>query len=161
MYIHNVKIEQKDQYTRIKDTDFFYIADKEKMSIYKIKTHFDELPIDHTPTPIGTFKGNYIGVVCSFRIDNKNRFKFMGEAKAPKDPVLKLLWERGFTGAKRKMNYDNMLFLMTEPDGQKVVFAHNLKGQWWISEDYLTMEKIQLLLKGMISHSPEISGIQN
>lgn len=152
MYIHNVMIEEKDQYTRIKDTDFFYIADKEKMSIYKIKTHFNELPIDHNPTQIGVFKGDYIGKLCSFRIDNKNRFKFMGEAKAPKDPVLKLLWEHGCTGAKRKKNYDGMLILMKEQDTQKVVFAHNLKGEWWISEDYLTMEKVKLLLKGMIFH---------
>ena len=144
MYVYNVKIEEKEQYTRIKDTDFFYIADKEKMSIYKIKTHFDELPIDHTPTPIGTFKGNYIGILCSFRIDNKNRFKFMGEAKAP---ALKLLCEHGFIEDKRKMNYDGMPVIIMEDDSQKVIFGCNPEnGEWWIQEDYLDLVMTSLLL---------------
>ena len=98
MYTYNVDIQELSV-IRIKNTIYFYLASPESIKIFaKSSIDSDDLKQKFE------FKGNYIGKKCVFRIDQKNRFKFMGEAKPPKDPVKRVFWEHGFTDSKRKKN---------------------------------------------------------
>jgi len=100
MYIYAVNIDKTVDFqgelyfSRIAKTVYMYTADEKSIKIYK-----DDI-VD-APELKFEFKGNYIGKKCVFRIDHKDRFKFLGEAKPPKDPIKKLFWDHEFTGARR------------------------------------------------------------
>ena len=95
MYTYNVDIQELSV-IRIKNTMYFYLASPESIKIFaKSSIDSDDLKQKFE------FKGNYIDKKCYFRIDQKGRFKFLGEVKPPKDPFKKLFWEKGFTGSRR------------------------------------------------------------
>ena len=81
----------------------------------------------------------------------------MREVKDPKDPALKLLCEHGFASDKRKMVYDGMPVLIKEDENnQKVIFGYNPEnGEWWISEDYLDIVMVSILLVDLNQYQKE------
>lgn len=133
MYTYNVDIQELSV-IRIKNTIYFYLASQESIKIFaKSSIDSDDLKQKFE------FKGNYIGKKCVFRIDQKNRFKFMGEAKPPKDPVKRVFWEHGFTDSKRKKNVEDVkggiVIASSESIDIKHVFKYNNKKEWWADED--------------------------
>ena len=94
MYIYTVDI-QGSKLIEIRNTIYFYSASPESIKI------FIKPSLDSDLKQKFEFKGNYIDKKCCFRIDQKGRFKFLGEVKPPKDPFKKLFWEKGFTGSRR------------------------------------------------------------
>ena len=136
MYTYTVDIQELSV-IRIKNTMYFYLASPESIKIFaKSSIDSDDLKQKFE------FKGNYIGKKCVFRIDQKNRFKFMGEAKPPKDPVKRIFWEHGFTDSKRKKNIEDVkegitIYFLEYNTDIKYTFKYNNKKEWWADEDML------------------------
>ena len=134
MYTYNVDIQELSV-IRIKNTMYFYLASQESIKIFaKSSIDSDDLKQKFE------FKGNYIGKKCVFRIDQKNRFKFMGEAKPPKDPVKRIFWEHGFTDSKRKKNIEDVkegitIYFLEYNTNIIYTFKYNNKKEWWADED--------------------------
>lgn len=134
MYTYTVDIQELSV-IRIKNTMYFYLASPESIKIFaKSSIDTDDLKQKFE------FKGNYIGKKCVFRIDQKNRFKFMGEAKPPKDPVKRIFWEHGFTDSKRKKNIEDVkegitIYFLEYNTNIKYTFKYNNKKEWWADED--------------------------
>ena len=134
MYTYTVDIQELSV-IRIKNTMYFYLASPESIKIFaKSSIDSDDLKQKFE------FKGNYIGKKCVFRIDQKNRFKFMGEAKPPKDPVKRIFWEHGFTDSKRKKNIEDVkegitIYFLEYNTDIKYTFKYNNKKEWWADED--------------------------
>lgn len=134
MYTYTVDIQELSV-IRIKNTMYFYLASPESIKIFaKSSIDSDDLKQKFE------FKGNYIGKKCVFRIDQKNRFKFMGEAKPPKDPVKRIFWEHGFTDSKRKKNIEDVkegitIYFLEYNTNIKYTFKYNNKKEWWADED--------------------------
>ena len=134
MYTYTVDIQELSV-IRIKNTIYFYLASPESIKIFaKSSIDSDDLKQKFE------FKGNYIGKKCVFRIDQKNRFKFMGEAKPPKDPVKRIFWEHGFTDSKRKKNIEDVkegitIYFLEYNTNIIYTFKYNNKKEWWIDED--------------------------
>lgn len=134
MYTYTVDIQELSV-IRIKNTMYFYLASPESIKIFaKSSIDNDDLKQKFE------FKGNYIGKKCVFRIDQKNRFKFMGEAKPPKDPVKRIFWEHGFTDSKRKKNIEDVkegitIYFLEYNTNIKYTFKYNNKKEWWADED--------------------------
>ena len=134
MYTYTVDIQELSV-IRIKNTMYFYLASPESIKIFaKSSIDTDDLKQKFE------FKGNYIGKKCVFRIDQKNRFKFMGEAKPPKDPVKRVFWEHGFTDSKRKKNIEDVkegitIYFLEYHTNIKYTFKYNNKKEWWADED--------------------------
>ena len=134
MYTYTVDIQELSV-IRIKNTMYFYLASPESIKIFaKSSIDSDDLKQKFE------FKGNYIGKKCVFRIDQKNRFKFMGEAKPPKDPVKRVFWEHGFTDSKRKKNIEDVkegitIYFLEYNTNIKYTFKYNNKKEWWADED--------------------------
>ena len=134
MYTYTVDIQELSV-IRIKNTMYFYLASPESIKIFaKSSIDSDDLKQKFE------FKGNYIGKKCVFRIDQKNRFKFMGEVKPPKDPVKRVFWEHGFTDSKRKKNIENVkegitMYFLEYNTNIKYTFKYNNKKEWWADED--------------------------
>ncbi len=146
--IYTVIIEN-DSVNRIYKTDYFYSASDKSIKIYKEDEFENKIQKFE-------FKGNYIGKKCCFRIDTKGRFKFMGVSKAPKDPVMKILWEHGFTGSKRKTKQEDVerkgyLTKIEDPDnGYKVLMVYNKNKEWWIPDD-LSPDKIKEVMEDFVN----------
>lgn len=138
MYIYAVNIQEL-RGIRIGKTKFYYSANSDSIKIFTKEDLDKDLELKFE------FKGDYIGKKCCFRIDQKGRFKFLGEAKPPKDPIKKLFWENGFTDSKRKKNMEDV------PEGDNVtlngeiIFRHNNKKVWWADES-LTLNKVKDLM---------------
>ena len=134
MYTYTVDIQELSV-IRIKNTMYFYLASPESIKIFaKSSIDSDDLKQKFE------FKGNYIGKKCVFRIDQKNRFKFMGEAKPPKDPVKRIFWEHGFTDSKRKKNIEDVkegitIYFLEYNTNIIYTFKYNNKKEWWADED--------------------------
>ena len=134
MYTYTIDIQELSV-IRIKNTMYFYLASPESIKIFaKSSIDTDDLKQKFE------FKGNYIGKKCVFRIDQKNRFKFMGEAKPPKDPVKRVFWEHGFTDSKRKKNIEDVkegitIYFLEYNTNIKYTFKYNNKKEWWADED--------------------------
>ena len=134
MYTYTVDIQELSV-IRIKNTIYFYLASPESIKIFaKSSIDSDDLKQKFE------FKGNYIGKKCVFRIDQKNRFKFMGEAKPPKDPVKRIFWEHGFTDSKRKKNIEDVkegitIYFLEYNTNIIYTFKYNNKKEWWADED--------------------------
>lgn len=134
MYTYTVDIQELSV-IRIKNTMYFYLASPESIKIFaKSSIDSDDLKQKFE------FKGNYIGKKCVFRIDQKNRFKFMGEAKPPKDPVKRVFWEHGFTDSKRKKNIEDVkegitIYFLEYNTNIIYTFKYNNKKEWWADED--------------------------
>lgn len=134
MYTYTVDIQELSV-IRIKNTMYFYLASPESIKIFaKSSIDSDDLKQKFE------FKGNYIGKKCVFRIDQKNRFKFMGEAKPPKDPVKRIFWEHGFTDSKRKKNIEDVkegitIYFLEYHTNIIYTFKYNNKKEWWADED--------------------------
>ena len=134
MYTYTVDIQELSV-IRIKNTMYFYLASPESIKIFaKSSIDSDDLKQKFE------FKGNYIGKKCVFRIDQKNRFKFMGEAKPPKDPVKRIFWEHGFTDSKRKKNIEDVkegitIYFLEYITNIIYTFKYNNKKEWWADED--------------------------
>ena len=133
MYTYNIDIQELSV-IRIKNTMYFYLASPESIKIFaKSSIDSDDLKQKFE------FKGNYIGKKCVFRIDQKNRFKFMGEAKPPKDPVKRVFWEHGFTDSKRKKNIEDVkegitIYFLEYNTNIKYTFKYNNKKEWWAED---------------------------
>ena len=133
MYTYNIDIQELSV-IRIKNTMYFYLASPESIKIFaKSSIDSDDLKQKFE------FKGNYIGKKCVFRIDQKNRFKFMGEAKPPKDPVKRIFWEHGFTDSKRKKNIEDVkegitIYFLEYNTNIKYTFKYNNKKEWWAED---------------------------
>ena len=134
MYTYTVDIQELSV-IRIKNTIYFYLASPESIKIFaKSSIDSDDLKQKFE------FKGNYIGKKCVFRIDKKNRFKFMGEAKPPKDPVKRIFWDHGFTDSKRKKNIEDVkegitIYFLEYNTNIIYTFKYNNKKEWWADED--------------------------
>lgn len=134
MYTYTIDIQELSV-IRIKNTMYFYLASPESIKIFaKSSIDTDDLKQKFE------FKGNYIGKKCVFRIDQKNRFKFMGEAKPPKDPVKRIFWEYGFTDSKRKKNIEDVkegiiIYFLEYNTDIIYTFKYNNKKEWWADED--------------------------
>ena len=134
MYTYTIDIQELSV-IRIKNTIYFYLASPESIKIFaKSSIDSDDLKQKFE------FKGNYIGKKCVFRIDQKNRFKFMGEAKPPKDPVKRIFWEHGFTDSKRKKNIEDVkegitIYFLEYNTNIIYTFKYNNKKEWWADED--------------------------
>jgi hypothetical protein len=76
-----------------------------------------------------------------------------------KEKALKLLYEHGFSGDKRKkkLDYKGMPVIIKEDESQKVIFGCNPEnGEWWIQDDYLDLVMTSLLLAQVNNVIPEI-----
>ena len=134
MYTYTIDIQELSV-IRIKNTIYFYLASPESIKIFaKSSIDSDDLKQKFE------CKGNYIGNKCVFRIDQKTRFKFMGEAKPPKDPVKRIFWEHGFTDSKRKKNIEDVkegitIYFLEYNTNIIYTFKYNNKKEWWADED--------------------------
>ena len=143
MYIYAVNIQEL-RGIRIGKTKFYYSANSESIKIFTKEDLDKDLELKFE------FKGNYIGKKCCFRIDKKDRFKFMGEAKPPKDPIKRIFWEHGFTDSKRKKNIEdvqgNGIISAHEATDIKYIFKYNNKKEWWADEG-ITLHKAKELME--------------
>ena len=74
-----------------------------------------------------------------------------------KDPALKLLCKHGFSGDKKKLDYNGMPVIIKEDDSQKVIFGCNPENwEWWISDDYLDLVMTSILLAQVNNVVPEM-----
>lgn len=159
MYIYTVDI-QGLKVTEIRNTIYFYSASPESIKI------FIKPSLDSDLKQKFEFKGNYIGKKCIFRIDQKGRFKFLGEAKPPKDPIKRVFWDHGFTGARRVDSYSDInnslrASFYIRDDNNDIRHFSDLSGvdntkivlslepdtkTWWASED-LTLEEAKSIME--------------
>lgn len=142
MYTYAINIQEL-RGIRIGRTKYYYSANSESIKIFTKEDLDKDLELKYQ------FKGNYIGKKCCFRIDKKSRFKFMGEAKPPKDPIKKIFWEHGFTESRRKKIIDAIQgdsITAHESTDIKPIFKYNEKKEWWADEE-ISLDKAKELME--------------
>ena len=96
-----------------------YHANKNQIEITNIKHPDFKLVV----------KGDYLGKYVVFNVNNLDPNKglvFKGVAKVPKDPVKKILWENGFTGAKRFKEFKDLANAVESFDSIIVIYKNEI-----------------------------------
>ena len=126
---------------RICKTSYSYEAYPSKLKV-----------INDDTKQVTTFNGKFCGKRVMFKIDHdKELITIEGIVKPPKDPLKKLFWEKGFTGARRVDNYTDIkqstrtLFYIRDSNAEILLVIEPNRKTWWASEN-LTLEEARLIL---------------
>jgi len=122
--------------------------------------------INEITKQVTTFNGKFCGKRVMFKIDHeKGLITIEGIVKPPKNPLKKLFWEKGFTGARRVDSYSDInnslrssFYIrddnndirhfsdLSDVDTTKIVLSLEPDTKtWWASED-LTLEEAKSIL---------------
>lgn len=126
--------------------------------------------INNDTKQVTTFNGRFCGKRVMFKLDHeKGIITIEGIIKPPKNPLKKLFWEKGFTGARRVNSIDEVIYsgrkyydyvringklvsvssLTPFPEMSKndIVLAFDINNHNWYASDDLTLEEAKLVLE--------------
>ena len=131
--------------------------------------------INDVTKQVTTFNGSFCGKRVMFKIDHdKGLITIEGIIKPPKDPLKKLFWEKGFTGARRVDSISEMIhsdlryyeyvringklietsLLLPEETAKNndIVLAFDTDNHNWYASDDLTLEEVKPVLEVYRDH---------
>ena len=149
---------------RICKTSYSYEAYPAKLKI-----------INNDTKQVTTFNGRFCDKRVMFKLDHeKGIITIEGIIKPPKNPLKKLFWEKGFTGARRVNSIDELIYsgrkyydyvringklvsvssLTPFPEMSKndIVLAFDTDNHNWYASDDLTLEEVKPVLEVFRDH---------
>lgn len=131
--------------------------------------------INNDTKQVTTFNGRFCDKRVMFKLDHeKGIITIEGIIKPPKNPLKKLFWEKGFTGARRVNSIDEVIYsgrkyydyvringklvsvssLTPFPEMSKndIVLAFDTYNHNWYASDDLTLEEAKLILNDFDDH---------
>ena len=148
-------------------------------TIYTYEAYPAKLKIINENTKqVTTFNGKFCGKRVMFKIDHdRGLITIEGIIKPPKDPLKKLFWEKGFTGARRvtgrredgsinEMIHSDIRYheyvringklvetsLLPETPENDIVLAFDTDSHNWYASDDLTLEEVKPVLEVYRDH---------
>lgn len=144
-------------------------------SIYTYEAYPSKLKVINEITKqVTTFNGKFCGKRVMFKIDHeKGIITIEGIIKPPKDPLKKLFWEKGYTGARRvnfiselidsDLGYHEYIRIngklvevsplqFPEIPKNDIVLAFNIDNYNWYASDDLTLEEVKPVLEVYRDH---------